>query len=222
MAAAAAKALVSQRTRVRAGAPLQSLLASAGIADPSIETTLVDLLGKPVEELHALFIPTGTYPFPGGAAMAWCAISGSAPSPLAGLGWKSLGGLELTALPMIREASWVPAVREADALLVWDGDVLYLCHWMRESGLADLLPSLTDIVYVGVSAGSIAVTPYNCDAECDLEFVQVGSDMGSEAEEALRLADFTLYPHLDDPDMPDTSRPTSSGGHRGSPSRPAR
>ena len=154
--------------------------------------------------------------------MAWRAIFGSAPSPLAELGWKSLGGLELTALPTIREAGWVPAVREADALLVWGGDVLYLCHRMRESGLADLLPSLTDIVYAGVTAGGIAVTPYNRDGECDLEFVQVGSDMGSEAEEALGLADFRLYPHLDDQGMPDTSRPSSSGGHRGSPSRPAR
>ncbi len=40
-----------------------------------------------------------------------------------------------TALPSIDEAHWVPIVREADALLVWGGDVLYLCHWMRQSGL---------------------------------------------------------------------------------------
>ena len=51
---------------------------------------------------------------------------GQAPSPLCQLGWKSLGMLELTALPTIREENWVPAVREADALLVWGGDVLYL------------------------------------------------------------------------------------------------
>ena len=100
----------------------------------------------------------------------------------------------------------MPAVRAADALLVWGGDVLYLTHWMRESGLADLLPSLEKTVYVGVSAGSIAVTPYNCDAEFDQQFVPEGSDMGSGAERALGLVDFTIYPHLDDPDMPDTAR----------------
>jgi dipeptidase E len=56
-----------------------------------------------------------------------------------------------------------------------------------------------------VSAGSIAVTPYNCDAEFDLQFVPDGSDMAAEAERALGLVDFTLYPHLDNPDMEDTT-----------------
>ena len=57
------------------------------------------------------------------------------------LGWKSLGVLELTALPSIGRTSG-PRVRETDVLLVNGGDALYLCHWMRQSGLADLLPSL--------------------------------------------------------------------------------
>jgi dipeptidase E len=184
---------------------MKLLLTSAGIRNPSISDALVELLGKPIAESSALFIPTAIYPFPGGAGLAWQAICGRAQSPLCELGWKSLGVLELTALPTIREESWVPLLRETDALLVWGGDVLYLCHWMRRSGLADLLPSLNETVYVGVSAGSIAVTPYNCDAEFDLEFVPPGSDMASEADKALGLVDFTLYPHLGHPDMPDTS-----------------
>jgi dipeptidase E len=184
---------------------MKFLLTSSGISNPTIAGALVDLLGKPIEESTALFIPTGVYPFPGGSRMAWDAISGSAQSPLCDLGWKSLGVLELTALPTIREENWLPMVQEADALLVWGGDVLYLCHWMRQSGLADILPLLTESVYVGVSAGSIVVTPYNCDAEFDLEFVPAGSDMGIGAERALGLVDFTLYPHLDDVGMPDTT-----------------
>lgn len=183
---------------------MKFLLTSGGISNRSISGALVDLLGKPIAESSALFIPTAAYPFPVGPSLAWKAISGRAQSPLAGLGWKSLGVLELTALPTIREENWVPAVREADALLVFGGDVLYLTYWMRRSGLADLLPSLTETVYVGVSAGSIAVTPYNCDAEFDLQFVPVGSDMALGADRALGLVDFTLYPHLDHPDMPDT------------------
>ncbi|MFJ8028607.1 Type 1 glutamine amidotransferase-like domain-containing protein [Streptomyces sp. NPDC096311] len=70
------------------------------------------------------------------------------------LGWKSVGVLELTALPSIEEARWVSWVREADVLLVNGGDALYLCYWMRVSGLAELLPSLADTVYVGLSAGA--------------------------------------------------------------------
>ncbi|WP_433788539.1 Type 1 glutamine amidotransferase-like domain-containing protein [Actinoplanes sp. CA-252034] len=183
---------------------MKFLLTSAGIANPSISAALVELLGKPIAESTALFVPTGVYPFSGGGEMAWKAIHGRSASPLCELGWKSLGMLELTALPTIREENWVPAVRAADALLVWGGDVLYLTHWLRQSGLADLLPSLSDTVYVGVSAGSIAVTPYNCDAEFDLAFVPDGSDMAQDADRALGLVDFTLYPHLDHPDMEDT------------------
>ena len=185
---------------------MRFLLTSAGIANAGIRDALVDLLGKPVAESSALFIPTGVYPFPDGARMAWKAICGKAQSPLCELGWKSLGVLELTALPSIQRESWVPLLRETDALLVWGGDVLYLCHWMRQSGLADLLPTLSETVYVGVSAGSIVVTPYNCDAEFNRQFVPAGSDMAEkEGDRALGLVDFALRVHLDREGFDDSS-----------------
>ena len=184
---------------------MRFLLTSAGIANASIHDTLVELLGKPVAESSALFIPTAVYPFPDGAGMAWKAICGKAPSPLCELGWKSLGVLELTALPSIQQESWVPMLRETDALLVWGGDVLYLCHWMRQSGLADLLPSLSKSVYVGVSAGSIVMTPYNCDAEFNLQYVPAGSDRAREGDRALGLVDFALRVHLDREGFDDSS-----------------
>lgn len=184
---------------------MKFLLTSAGVCNPSINRALVELLGKPIGEASALFIPTAIYPFSGGSKMAFKAITGTAGNPFCDLGWASLGVLELTALPTIRKENWVPIVKEADALLVWGGDALYLTYWMRQSGLADLLPTLDKIVYVGTSAGSIVVTPYNCDADWDLQFIPDGSDMGVNAERSLGLVDFTLYPHLDNPDMPDTT-----------------
>jgi len=141
---------------------MRLLLTSAGISNTSINDALLDLLGKPIAESNALFIPTAIYPFPGSARKAWQAICGKAESPLCQLGWKSLGVLELTALPSIVKKDWVPSVEEADALLVWGGDVLYLCYWMRQSGLTDLLPSLRrESVYVGVSAS----TPYSAPVQ---------------------------------------------------------
>jgi dipeptidase E len=176
---------------------LRLLLTSSGIRNASIQDALVELLGKPIAESSALFIPTGIYPFPGGPGMSWKAISGNTKNPLCDLGWKSLGVLELTALTTIKRESWVPELQETDALLVWGGDVLYLRHWMQASGLAELLPSLTKTVYVGVSAGSIVLTPYNCDAEFDLEFVPEGSDIGEDAYAGLGLVDFAVRVHLD-------------------------
>jgi dipeptidase E len=106
---------------------MKFLLTSAGIKNPSIHNALVNLLGKPIAESRALCIPTAIYAFPGGAAMAWQLIHGVAASPLCELGWKSLGVLELTALPSIKEEHWVPMVQETDALLVGGGDPRYLC-----------------------------------------------------------------------------------------------
>jgi dipeptidase E len=176
---------------------MKFLLTSSGISNPSIDEALVDLLGKPIAESSALIIPTAMYPFPEGAAGAWRAISGKAPGPLCELGWKSLGVLELTALPSIKEESWVPMLHETDALLVWGGHVMYLCYWMRRSGLAVVLPSLGKTVYVGVSAGSIVTTPFNGDAEFNLEWLPAGSDVTREGDRALGLVDFTLRVHLD-------------------------
>src|SRR5262249_48293972 len=121
---------------------MRVLLTSSGIKNRGIHDALVDLLGKPIAESNALFVPTAIYPFPGGAGTAYGASSGQGPAPLAELGWKSLGVLELTALPNIEEAAWVPSVRDADALLVWGGDPLFLANWMRRSGLTSLLPTL--------------------------------------------------------------------------------
>ena len=132
---------------------MKYLLTSAGIKNTSIHNALIDLLGKPIAEASALCIPTAVYAIPGGAGHAWRFFSGQATTPMCELGWKSLGVLELTALPSIDEELWVPMVQETDVLLVNGGDPLYLCYWMRQSGLADLLPSLR-AVYVGLSAGS--------------------------------------------------------------------
>ena len=181
------------------GTIMKLLLTSCGISNASIHDALVDLLGKPIAESSALCVPTAIYACPGGAAMAYKLIHGVAASPLCEVGWKSLGVLELTALPSIAREHWVPLVHEADALLVGGGDPLYLCYWMRQSGLADLLPSLLQkTVYVGVSAGSMVVTP-TFGEQYD------GIDPPTGSDKALGLVDFTLRAHLDYPDMPDAS-----------------
>ena len=131
------------------------LLTSSGISNVSIRDALVGLLGRPISESSALVVPTAIYPFSVGPQMAGRLIRGEVATPLTDLGWASVGVLELTALPSIEREVWVPTVRAADALLFWGGDPLYLSHWMRESGLADLLPSLGDTVYVGTSAGAM-------------------------------------------------------------------
>jgi len=114
------------------------------------------------------------------------------------LGWKSLGVLELTALPSIGAERWVPWVRETNILLVNGGDALYLCHWIRQSGLAELIPSLVDTVWVGLSGGSMVMTP-----RIGEDFVGWRPPAGDD--ETLGLVDFSIFPHLDHPDLPENT-----------------
>lgn len=176
---------------------MKLLLTSSGLGNASIENALVELLGKPIAESSALVCATGMYPFPDGGGGAWNAISGHTTSPFANAGWKSLGVLEPTALPSIKEENWVPTVRETDALLVWGGHVMYLTYWLRQSGLADLIPTLEKTVYVGVSAGSISMTPHNPDYEFNLQWIDEGSDVRREGDRALGLVDFAVTVHVD-------------------------
>ena len=169
---------------------MRLLLTSAGVKNPSIRDALVDLLGKPIADSSALCIPTAQYGHPMcGPASAWRFITGQSSLPMCDLGWKSLGVLELTALPSIGEERWVPWVREADVLLVAGGDATYLSHWMRQSGLADLVPSLQDTVWVGLSAGSMVMTP-----RVGADFVEWEPPSGDDR--TLGVVDFSIFPHL--------------------------
>jgi dipeptidase E len=193
---------------------MKYLLTSCGMSNESIRRTLVDLLGKPIAESSALCIPTAAYAFlPQGAAAAYRLIHGIAACPLCELGWKSLGLLELTALPSIKEEQWIPMVQATDALLVGGGDPFYLSYWMRQSGLADLLPNLArKMVYVGVSAGSMVVTSISGEQIDPLDpdhwraaAILNQADDQTDNDRTLGLVDFTLHPHLDHPSMPEAS-----------------
>ena len=179
---------------------LRLLLTSAGIKNPSIHGALVELLGKPIAESGALCIPTAAYghPMAGPGPGVWRFISGRSAEPMCELGWQSLGVLELTALPSIDRERWVPWVREADVLLVNGGDALYLAYWMQQSGLADLLPSLRETVYVGLSAGSMVMTP-----RIGEDFVGWTPPAGGDG--ALGIVGFSIFPHLDHEDLPENT-----------------
>jgi dipeptidase E len=178
---------------------MKFLLTSGGISNNSIRNALVDLLGKPIAECSALYIPTALHANSNGPALIVRLLRGEFNTSLCEVGWKSLGVLELTALPSLEKERWLPRVQETDALLVEGGDPLYLCYWMRQSGLADLLPELGgETVYVGLSAGSMVMAP-----SIGEDFVRWKPPEGFDR--TLGLVDFAMFPHLDRPDMPDNS-----------------
>jgi dipeptidase E len=170
---------------------LKLLLTSGGVTNPSIHAALVQLLGKPIAECRALCVPTAQWGHPmcGPGSVRGFIAAEPTWKHFSGLGWASLGVLELTALPTIGVDRWGPWIREADALLVDGGDATYLCHWMRESGLAGLLASLPDLVWVGVSAGSMVMTP-----RIGTSFVEWPA---APDDRTLGVVEFSIFPHLD-------------------------
>lgn len=170
---------------------MKLLLTSAGVTTDAMRGALERMLGRPIGEATALCIPTAQYghPWLGPGASAWEFISGTSENPMVDLGWKSMGVLELTALPSIPEERWKPLVRDTDVLLAAGGDALYLAHWMRESGLLALLPELDRTVWVGMSAGSMVMTPR-------IGRAFVGWQQPSGDDTALGLVDFAICPHL--------------------------
>ena len=192
---------------------MKLLLTSSGISNKSIHNALVELLGKPIAKANALFVPIGVYPFQGGQYYAWNPIGGEAAPRMCQLGWQSIGILELSVLPSIDRNKWLPTLAEADALLVWGGDPLFISYWMQQSGLTDLLPSLLDnLVYVGVSAGSIAVASlfaesYSAERSCagspltseEIVFSMTKGNVSATLVTAngMGLTEFAIIPHFE-------------------------
>jgi dipeptidase E len=180
---------------------MKYLLTSGGIRNSSIRNALEGMLGKPVAESTALFVPTAEQPL--GPFFV-----GLSAESLLHEEWKAFGVLELTALPSIPEEAWLPHLRAADVLMVGGGDPLYLCYWMRQSGLADLLtgPELRETVYVGMSAGSMVLAPTIGEEFVHWRPPAAGAGAG---DQTLGLVDFAMFPHLDNPDLPKNTLPAA-------------
>lgn len=172
---------------------MKLLLTSGGVTNGGIRERLERMLRKPVAEASALIVPTAQWAHPMCSPQSvYGSIAGrGTDDALAGLGWRELGVLELTALPSVGRARWEPWVRAADALLVDGGEAVFLAEQVRRSGLADVLPELDDTVWVGVSAGSMVLTP-----RIGEHFVEWRP---GEGDETLGLVDFSIFPHLDYP-----------------------
>lgn len=176
---------------------MKLLLASGGVTNASIRSALIELLGKPISESTALFIPTAVYAIPGAAQNIRKKI-GTAGDEFCDLGWKSWGVLELTTLSTLKKEMWLPLLDKADALLVGGGDCQYLYGCMTQSGFTELLPSLLEkTVWVGQSAGSMIMTSFGT--------TYGHHTLPPETPKCFGILDFAILPHLDHEMFPNNS-----------------
>jgi dipeptidase E len=179
---------------------MKLLLTSNGVTNAAIRQALRELLGRPFSESRAVFIPTAAHAVPGDK---WWLIQDL--NALMELGWQELDVLELTAFDGRGADAWDTALGAAQAIIVGGGVGFYLSHWLQRSGLFDRLPALlADKVYVGMSAGSMVVTPglhadpgerVRSGRLVDDEYDETGPPDAS-SDRGLALVDFLVRPHL--------------------------
>lgn len=170
---------------------MKLLLTSNGLSNQSIANALLELTGKPASETTIVFIPT-----------AMNAARGSKDWFINDLynikkqGFKFIDIVDISALP---KKVWLPKIENGDVLFFSGGNTYHLMSWVKESGLAELLPNLLKTrVYVGISAGSIITNPSIAYTSSDKR-KYYEEQFGYKSELALNLVDFYIYPHFNSP-----------------------
>lgn len=174
---------------------MKLLLTSGGLANESINSALRELVERPFDQLNLAFIPTAANLEPGDKL--WLIEDLDDCSKL---GFKAIDIVDISALP---KEVWEKRLQVADVLLFEGGNTHHLLHWIRKSGLDDMLLGLLETrVYVGISAGTIVATP-------SLKFIQgddrvVADRLGeAESDKGLELVDFYVEPHINSPYFPE-------------------
>jgi dipeptidase E len=170
---------------------MKLLLTSSGLTNKSIIKALSDLAGKPFNELNLVFIPTAANVEKGDKDWLLQDLINCR-----NLGFASIDIVDISAVP---RDIWEPRIKEANILLFGGGNTYHLMHWIRESGLKEILPRLlTNRVYVGTSAGSIVAT--------HSLFITTSEPGKYKDEQALSFVNFHVRPHFNSPRFPNITK----------------
>ncbi|MEI6477736.1 MAG: Type 1 glutamine amidotransferase-like domain-containing protein [bacterium] len=164
---------------------MKFLLTSSGISNRALLNSLLNLAGKPVNQLKVVYIPTAANVEPGDKGWLIDNLRDFQEA-----GFESVDIMDIAAVPL---EIWKPRLEAADILVMGGGNTSYLLEQIHSSGLAEVLPELLKTrVYLGTSAGSMVVGT-DMPAEA-LEMVY--PDESTKGEKGLRLVDFYILPHF--------------------------
>jgi dipeptidase E len=164
---------------------MKLMLTSAGITNKSLAKALRRLAGK---EIRVAFIPTAANLEEG--EKDWLIDNFNQ--------CKKLGPTDIVDISAIPKREWLPRLKAANVIVVGGGWTAYLVRWMAKSGLKKALPGLLKRrVYVGISAGSIALCPR---LSATPEYLY-GEEL-NDAPAGLGYVDFHFRPHLNSPYFP--------------------
>jgi len=175
---------------------MKLLLTSGGLENQSIIKALSDLVQKPFSELKVAFIPTAANLEPDDKQWVIKDLV-----KLQELKFLSIDIVDVSALP---KEIWLERLKEVDIILVEGGNTYHLMYWFYHSGLSEELKELLKTkIYVGISAGTIVVTPSIINADFEKQPAQ---DINETIyDEGLSLINFMIEPHINSPYFPESN-----------------
>ena len=173
---------------------MKLLLTSSGLDNDSISKALFELVGKPASETAIVFIPTAMNV--GRSDKSWFIKD---LNNIKNQGCKFIDIVDISALP---KKVWQPRIEAGDVLFFSGGNTSHLMYWLKESGLAEMLPGLLKTrVYAGISAGSIVTNPTLALSSNDRK-IYYEEEFGYKSEDALDFIDIYVRPHYNSSDFP--------------------
>lgn len=171
---------------------MKLLLTSSGISNPSIAKALQELVGKKLEDVTLVFIPTASNLEKGDKS--WFI------NDLVNIKSQNFKSIDIADISAVEEKIWRPKLEEADILYFEGGNTFHLMEWINKSGLNSLLPEfLKNKIYVGSSAGSMVT---NKDLALKLSQIVYEEDFDrKENMPGLNFVNFYFLPHLNNPDF---------------------
>ncbi len=175
---------------------MKLLLTSAGLTNQTIVKALDELVGKPLDQLKIAFIPTAANLEEGDSGWLIDDLR-----RLSFLKFKEIDIVDISALP---KEIWLKRLKKTNILFVEGGNTYHLIHWFNKSGLSKVLPELLKTkIYIGVSAGTMVVTPSVLNAKSEKPPVL---DFDKEIkDEGLSLVNFMIEPHINSVWFPESN-----------------
>ena len=166
---------------------MRLLLTSSGITNKSIEKALLELLEKPFEKSHLVFVPTAANVEKGDKT--WLVND---MNNFRKLGFASFDVIDIS---VVSKDIWLPSFRKADVLVFGGGNVKYLSDWIKKLDLKDTLTELLETkVYVGISAGSMVTAKNVSFSSASILYYEKTGNL--KKHKGLGFIDFELWPHL--------------------------
>lgn len=163
---------------------MKLLLTSAGVKNKSIGGALEGLLAKPIKDVKVGFVPTAA-----NAELGHKDWFIQQLTELLELGYKFIDIIDISA----PDVDWRGRLKEVDVLVVSGGNTFHLLNQVRKTGFDKwLIENIENKVYVGISAGSILVTPTIAIAPVDDGDKNL---CGIKDLAGLHFVDFEVSPH---------------------------